>query len=56
MAKSTTKELTYGSPMKLILTFVIPLIFGNLFQQLYGMVDTMVVGRYLGVNATASEG
>lgn len=56
MAKNTMKELTHGSPMKLILTFVIPLIFGNLFQQFYGMVDTMVVGRYLGVNALAAVG
>lgn len=51
-----TKNMTQGSPMKLILGFCIPLIFGNLFQQFYSMVDTIIVGRYLGVNALAAVG
>lgn len=51
-----TKDMTQGSPMKLILGFCIPLIFGNLFQQFYSMVDTIIVGRYLGVNALAAVG
>ena len=51
-----TKDMTQGSPMKLILGFCIPLIFGNLFQQFYNMVDTIIVGRYLGVNALAAVG
>lgn len=51
-----TKDMTQGSPMKLILGFSIPLLFGYLFQQFYNMVDTMIVGRYLGVNALAAVG
>ena len=43
-----TKDLTVGSPMKLIWQFSIPLVLGNLFQQMYNMVDTVIVGRYLG--------
>ena len=39
VTKSGTRDLTSGSPMKLIWQFAIPLIFGNLFQQLYNMVD-----------------
>ena len=51
-----TKDMTQGSPMKLILGFCIPLIFGNLFQQFYNMVDTIIVGRFIGVNALAAVG
>ena len=42
---SKVKDMTSGSPGKLILTFAIPLMFGNVFQQFYTMVDTMVVGQ-----------
>jgi len=45
-----------GSPMKLILGFTIPLLFGALFQQFYSVVDTVIVGRFLGVNALAGVG
>lgn len=48
--------MTKGSPMKLILSFTIPIIFGNLFQQLYNIVDTVVVGRFVGVDALAAVG
>lgn len=51
-----TKDMTHGSPIKLILKFTIPLIFGNLFQQFYSMVDTIIVGRYLGKEALAGVG
>ena len=40
---SNAADMTKGSPVRLILTFSIPLIIGNLFQQLYNMVDTVVV-------------
>lgn len=50
------KDMTKGNPMKLILGFSVPLIFGLLFQQLYSMVDTVIVGHYLGVEALASVG
>ncbi len=56
MAGRTTKNMTDGSPMKLILGFLIPMLFGLLFQQLYNMMDTIIVGKYLGVNALASVG
>ena len=56
MKKSSVKDLTVGSPMKLILGFMLPLLFGMLFQQLYNMVDTIIVGQYLGVEALAGVG
>ena len=51
-----TKDMTTGSPMKLVFNFAIPLMFGNLFQQFYSMVDTIIVGRFLGTNALAAVG
>lgn len=48
--------MTHGKPAKLILTFALPLMVGNVFQQLYTVVDTMVVGKYLGVDALAALG
>lgn len=56
MARSTTKNMTEGSPAKLILGFAIPMLMGMLFQQVYNFVDTIIVGRYLGVNALAAVG
>ena len=51
-----TKDMTTGSPMKLVLSFAIPLMFGNLFQQMYSMVDTIIVGRFVGTRALAAVG
>ena len=51
-----TKSMTDGKPVSLILTFALPLMAGNVFQQFYTVVDTMVVGKYLGVNALAAIG
>lgn len=51
-----TKDMTNGSPMKLILGFSVPLLFGFLFQQFYNLVDTLIVGRFLGVDALAAVG
>lgn len=48
--------MTEGSPSKLIITFALPLMVGNIFQQLYTIIDTMVVGRALGVSALAALG
>ena len=56
MAKDRTKDMTAGSPMRLILGFSIPLLFGSLFQQFYSVVDTVIVGRFLGMNALAGVG
>lgn len=49
-------DMTEGNAGELILRFSLPLIFGNLFQQLYAIVDAVVVGRYVGVDALASIG
>lgn len=51
-----TKDMTTGSPMKLILGFSVPLLFGFLFQQFYNLVDTLIVGRFLGVDSLAAVG
>lgn len=56
MSKNATRDLTTGSPMRLMLSFMLPLIFGLLFQQFYSMVDTVVVGKFLGVEALAGVG
>lgn len=56
MASVQTKKMTSGSPVVLILTFSLPLMVGNVFQQLYTVVDTMVVGQVLGVGALAALG
>lgn len=50
------KDMTQGSPMRLILGFAMPLMFGLLFQQFYSMVDTIIVGHYLGVESLAAVG
>ena len=51
-----TKDMTTGSPVRLIIGFAIPMFLGMLFQQFYSMVDTLVVGRFLGVNPLAGVG
>ena len=53
---SNVKNMTSGKPESLILSFAFPLMIGNVFQQLYTVVDTMVVGKALGVNALAALG
>ena len=50
------QNMTEGKPLKLILAFSLPLMIGNVFQQLYTVVDTMVVGQALGVGALAALG
>ena len=54
--KNAAKDLTTGSPFRLILGFAVPLLFGMLFQQFYSMVDTIIVGRALGSKALAAVG
>lgn len=56
MSDKNMKDLTVGPPMKLVLAFMLPLLFGMLFQQFYNMVDTVVVGKFLGVQALAGVG
>jgi len=50
------KNLTVGNPVKLILSFAIPLYIGNLFQQSYNIADTFIVGRTIGIDALAAVG
>ena len=50
------KDMTQGHPGKLILGFAIPLLFGNLFQQFYNLMDTLIVGKFLGVTQLAAVG
>ena len=56
MQKYKIVDMTTGSPLKHILVFTIPLVIGNLFQQLYNMVDSIVVGQYVGKTALAAVG
>ena len=51
-----TRDMTSGPPARLILQFALPLMLGNVFQQFYTFVDTMVVGQALGVGALAALG
>ncbi len=50
------KDMTKGRPLPVILKFMLPLIIGNIFQQLYNMADTIIVGRYVGSDALAAVG
>ena len=54
--KNVTRDLTHGSPMKLVVGFALPLLGGFLFQQLYSFVDTAIVGAYLGFDKLAAVG
>ena len=49
-------NMTEGTPWKLLLKFTLPVLTGNIFQNLYNIMDAMIVGRYLGVNALAAVG
>ncbi len=49
-------DMTKGDPLKLILLFSVPLLIGNVFQQLYNIADIVIVGRTLGMNALAAVG
>ena len=54
--KAKVTDMTTGNPTKHILLFALPLFIGNLFQQLYNMIDSLVVGNYVGANALAATG
>lgn len=49
-----TRDMTSGNPTRLILSFCLPIMAGNLFQQLYSLVDTLVIGQIEGVTALAA--
>lgn len=50
------KDMTTGHPGKLIVAFSLPLLAGNIFQQLYNMADAMIVGRFINTSALAAVG
>lgn len=56
MPKNNVRDMTVGSPMPILLSFMMPLLLGLLFQQFYSMVDTVVVGNFLGNEALAGVG
>ncbi len=53
---ASSKEMTAGPALPLILKFTLPLLLGNLLQQTYSMVDAAIVGKFLGIDALASVG
>lgn len=50
------KDLTYGKPIKVIFFFSLPMLIGNIFQQLYNIVDSIIVGNFVGADALAAVG
>lgn len=56
ISKTNIKDMTHGNPMKLMLVFSMPLMLGNLFQQLYTFVDALIIGRSVGAYALAALG
>lgn len=55
-AKNQGMDMTVGSPMRLLIVFAIPLLIGSIFQMMYNMVDTIVLGRFVSAEALASVG
>ena len=56
MANERRGDMTQGNPVRLMIAFAIPMMVGGIFQLMYNMVDTVVLGRYVGVNALAAIG
>ncbi len=54
--KTNVRDMTSGSPVKHILIFALPTLIGNIFQQVYNLADSMIVGRFVGANAFAAIG
>ena len=50
------KDMTNGSPIKLIITFALPILLGSIFQQAYSLTDTIIIGQFLGKNSLAAVG
>ena len=48
--------MTQGNPTGLLLAFMLPMVVGNVFQQMYNLVDSMIVGKYVGADALAAVG
>lgn len=56
MKSKKINDMTVGNPVKLILMFMIPMCLGNIFQQFYNIVDSIIAGQFIGVNALAAIG
>lgn len=56
MARGFVKDMTKGNEFKLLIGFSVPMLIGNIFQQFYNMVDSIVVGKYVGADALAAVG
>ncbi len=56
MSSNNVNDMTVGSPMRAIFRFAVPLILGYILQQMYLIIDTVIVGRWIGVNALAAIG
>jgi len=56
MNRHTQQDLTNGNIMKTLLLFAVPMILGNLLQQIYNITDTIIVGRFIGADALAAVG
>ena len=56
VGREKTIDMTRGEPLGLIVRFSLPLLVGNAFQQLYNMVDSWVVGQFVGTTALAAVG
>lgn len=56
MSTTKTSDMTVGSPVKLIIRFMIPMCLGNIFQQFYNIADSIVAGQFIGVEALAAIG
>ncbi|HCM91352.1 MAG TPA: MATE family efflux transporter, partial [Lachnospiraceae bacterium] len=56
MNRNNIKDMTKGNVFKLLIGFSIPMLIGNLFQQVYNLVDSIVVGKYVGADALAAVG
>ena len=54
--KSAQNDMTVGNPMKIILSFTLPIFLGNVFQQFYNMADAVIVGKFVGNKALAAVG
>ena len=55
-ASARMQDMTVGDPLKLLVAFAVPMLIGNLFQQVYTMIDTMVVGYFIGDDAISAIG
>ena len=56
MAKATVYDMTKGKELPLLIKFSLPMLLGNIFQQLYNLVDSIIVGQFVGANALGAVG